>query len=55
MQDHGIPAQQKVIAGLLQLSKETGIELIVTNDCHYTYKEDAELHDIFLCIQTGAK
>ena len=55
MQDHGIPAQQKVIAGLLQLSKETGIELIVTNDCHYTYKEDAEPHDILLCIQTGAK
>jgi DNA polymerase-3 subunit alpha len=55
MQDHGIPAQQKVNAGLLRMSQETGIELIATNDCHYTYAEDAEPHDILLCIQTAAK
>lgn len=55
MQDHGIAAQQKVNAGLLRMSQETGIELIATNDCHYTYASDAEAHDILLCIQTAAK
>ena len=55
LQDHGIPAQQKVNAGLLRISQETGIGLIATNDCHYTYAEDAEPHDILLCIQTAAK
>ena len=55
LQDHRIPLQQKVNAGLLRLSQETGIGLIATNDCHYTYAEDAEAHDILLCIQTAAK
>ncbi len=55
LQDHGIPAQQRVNAGLLRLSQETGIGLIATNDCHYTYASDAEAHDILLCIQTAAK
>ncbi len=55
LQDHGIAAQQKVNAGLLRLSQETGIALIATNDCHYTYASDAEAHDILLCIQTAAK
>lgn len=52
MQDHGIPAQQNVNAGLMQISKDTGIPLVVTNDCHYTYAEDAEPHDVLLCVQT---
>ena len=51
----GISLQQKVNAGLMRMSQETGIGLIATNDCHYTYAEDAESHDILLCIQTGAK
>ncbi|MDO4961483.1 MAG: DNA polymerase III subunit alpha [Eubacteriales bacterium] len=55
LQDHGIDIQRQVNAGLLSLSQETGIELIATNDVHYTYKEDAEAHDILLCIQTGKK
>ncbi len=55
LQDHGVPAQQKVNAGLLRLSQETGIPLIATNDCHYTYASDTEAHDILLCIQTAAK
>ncbi|MDB8711901.1 DNA polymerase III subunit alpha [Mediterraneibacter gnavus] len=55
MQDHGIPEQQLVNQRQLQLSKETGIELVVTNDIHYTYAEDAKPHDILLCIQTGKK
>ena len=55
MQDHGIPEQQLVNKRQIQLSKETGIELVVTNDIHYTYAEDAKPHDILLCIQTGKK
>ena len=55
LQDHGMPEQRSVNAGLLRLSQETGIPLIATNDIHYTYKEDAEAHDILLCIQTAKK
>ncbi len=53
LQDHGMTEQRKVNAALLRMSKETGIPLICTNDSHYIYKEDAEPHDILLCIQTG--
>ena len=53
LQDHGIPEQKTVNAGLLKLHEELGIPLIATNDIHYTYAEDAEPHDILLCIQTG--
>ena len=55
LQDHGIYDQKTVNAGLLRISKETGIPLIATNDIHYIYAEDAEPHDILLCIQTGKK
>ncbi len=55
MQDHGIPMQATVNQGLLRLSKELGIPLVVTNDAHYTYESDAEAHDVLLCIQTGKK
>lgn len=55
LQDHGIPMQKTVNQGLLRMSQETGIELTVTNDTHYIYKEDVESHDILLCIQTGKK
>ncbi len=55
LQDHGIPDQKTVNAGLMRMSEETGIELVATNDVHYTYAEDAEPHDILLCLQTGKK
>ena len=55
LQDHGIDKQQIVNQQLLRMSKETGIELVATNDVHYTYEEDAEPHDILLCLQTGKK
>ena len=55
LQDHGIPAQKIVNMDLLKLSEETGIPLIATNDSHYTYAEDAEPHDLLLCLQTGKK
>ena len=53
MQDHGIADQKTVNQQMLRLSKETGIPLVVTNDIHYIYPEDAEAHEILLCIQTG--
>ncbi len=55
LQDHGIPEQRLVNQQLLRLSQDTGIELVATNDVHYTYAGDAEAHDILLCIQTGKK
>ena len=55
LQDHGIPEQGLVNQQLFKMSKETGIELVATNDIHYTYAEDAKPHDILLCIQTGKK
>ncbi len=55
LQDHGMQEQQMVNQQLLRLSQETGIELVATNDVHYTYAEDEKPHDILLCIQTGKK
>ena len=55
LQDHGIPAQKTVNQQLLRLSQDTGIELVATNDSHYTYDSDVEAHDILLCIQTGKR
>ncbi len=53
LQDHGIRNQAIVNESLLRLHEETGIPLVCTNDCHYLAPEDAEAHDILLCIQTG--
>ncbi len=55
LQDHGIPAQQSVNSVLLRMSKELDIPLVATNDVHYTYAQDAQPHDILLCLQTGKK
>lgn len=55
LQDHGIAAQQTVNQGLVRMSQEIGIDLVATNDIHYTYAEDEAPHDILLCIQTGKK
>ncbi|MBR3635426.1 MAG: DNA polymerase III subunit alpha, partial [Lachnospiraceae bacterium] len=52
LQDHGRADQSTVNAALINLSKKTGVPLVVTNDVHYTYKEDAAAHDLLLCIQT---
>ena len=55
LQDHGIPEQRYVNQQLLKMSEETGIDLVCTNDVHYTFAEDEKPHDILLCIQTGKK
>ncbi|MDR0820167.1 MAG: DNA polymerase III subunit alpha [Endomicrobium sp.] len=51
--DNGLENQKKIIPSLIELSKNTAIPLVATNDCHFLKKEDAEIHDILLCIGTG--
>ena len=53
--DHGIPEQRQVNQSLLRMSRELGIELVATNDVHYTYEDDVKPHDILLCLQTGKR
>lgn len=53
IQDHNISKQIKVKNELLKLSRETGIELVATNDVHYINKDDAYMQKILLCIQTA--
>jgi DNA polymerase-3 subunit alpha len=54
VQDHGITEQKKLLKTLMEWNKALRIPLLATNDCHYTEKEDAEVHDLLLCIQTKA-
>lgn len=53
LQDHGIEDQKRTNPLLIRIAEETGIPLVVTNDCHYIAKEDSEMHHILLCIQTN--
>ena len=53
IQDHGIEAQASVNKELLRMSREMGIKLVATNDAHYLKADDAEAHDVLVCIQTG--
>ena len=53
LQDHGIEEQLPVNQGVQRLARETGLPLVITNDAHYLRKEDAEMQDVLLCIQTG--
>src|SRR5438046_532650 len=53
IQDHKIPEQQRINPPLVRLSRETGIPLVATNDCHYVTKSDARAQDVLVCIQTG--
>ena len=53
LQDHGLEGQKRINPELIKLAKELEIELVITNDSHYTKKEDSVCHDILLCMQTG--
>jgi len=53
LQDHGIDSQRPVNQGIMRISRETGLPLVVTNDAHYLRREDAQVQDVLLCIQTG--
>lgn len=54
LQDHGLPEQRKVNEGLLKLAEQYRLPLLATNDAHYLTREDAEMHDVLLCVQTGS-
>ncbi len=54
LQDHGIEAQRRIMADLLQIARDIDAPLLAANDSHYTYASEAEAHDVLLCIQTGA-
>ncbi|MBR4572341.1 MAG: DNA polymerase III subunit alpha [Prevotella sp.] len=47
------PMQQKVNRQLIEFSKEYGIKLVCTNDCHFIDKDAAEAHDHLLCLSTS--
>ena len=51
--DHGLPDEKMALNRLKQLSRETGVPLAATNDCHYLYREDAQAQEVLMCIQTG--
>ncbi len=53
LQSNGIPEQDRVNAGLVDIARELDIPLVATNDVHYIRREDARMHDVLLCIQTG--
>jgi DNA polymerase-3 subunit alpha len=51
--ENGLPEQKKANEGLIELSRRLGLPLVATNDCHYLNQDDAEAHEVLLCIQTG--
>ncbi|MBM4420981.1 MAG: DNA polymerase III subunit alpha [Chloroflexi bacterium] len=53
LMDHGIPEQEAVFRGILEVSRRTGVPLVVTNDAHYVRAEDAAAQDVMVCIQSG--
>ena len=55
LQDHGLPEEAAVRDGLVEIARRTGLPLVCTNDAHYIRADDAEAHDILLCLQTGAR
>ncbi len=53
LQDHGLREQKQINPSIVRIAKETGIPLVVTNDCHYIRPEDSKMHRVLLCIQTN--
>src|SRR3989475_3818743 len=53
VQDHGLPEERVVAAGMYRLGQELGVPVVATNDAHYLRKDDAEAHDVLLAIGTG--
>ena len=54
LQDHGIDEQKRTNPELIKLAKELSIKMVITNDSHYLRKEDADMHDTLLCMQTNS-
>ena len=55
LQNHNLPEQARINPYILKLSRETGIKTVATNDVHYINREDAFMHKVLLCVQTGSK
>ena len=55
LMDHNMPEEKELNPKLIELARSRNIPLVATNDVHYMRKEDAEAHEIMLCIQTGAR
>ncbi len=53
VQDQGLDVEVRVNRDLVKLSRETGIPLVATNDCHYLTQADSHAQEVLLCIQTG--
>ena len=53
LMDHGIPEEKTVLPRLVRVAQETGVPMVVTNDCHYLNREDAAAQEVLMCIQTG--
>ena len=53
VQDQGLEIEGPVNRDLVRLSRESGIPLVATNDCHYLTHADAKAQEVLLCIQTG--
>ena len=54
LQDHGLDEQKRTNPQLIQIAKELGIKMVITNDSHYLRREDADMHDTLLCMQTNS-
>ena len=54
LQDHGLDEQKRTNPELIQIAKDLGIKMVITNDSHYLRKEDADMHDTLLCMQTNS-
>ena len=54
LQDHGLDEQKRTNPELIQIAKDLDIKMVITNDSHYLYKEDADMHDTLLCMQTNS-
>jgi len=53
MMYHGIDREAKILPEIQRLGKDMDVKVIVTNDCHYVNKEDAEFHEVVMCISSG--
>jgi len=53
VQDNGLADQKRCLAGSVRIAEKLGLEMVATNDIHYPFPDDAEAHDLLLCINTG--
>ena len=54
LQDHGLEDQKRTNPDLIEIAKELDIKMVITNDSHYLHKEDADMHDTLLCLNTNS-